>query len=141
MARALQELDERAEQRERDANSARQRAATRTWWGTPASTSTEAWVSNWGATVTPNPLPAPQHTPAAPRTAPARSNSLISVIPQMSQGGDTTRFCVLAEDLMVGDGALDHLLTQDEGDNLANELLEERAKGEVDGEGPTPMEH
>ena len=56
--------------------------------------------------------------------------SQLSIIPQMSQAADTTRFTVVAEDIMVGQGDLDHLLVQDDlsGETLME--LEERERGD-----------
>ena len=124
MAATLRALDMRAAERERQAATVRDRAATRVWWDTPASTRTRTWVDT-GRSSTPNLTPAPFRTPAA-----NRAPSQLSIIPQMSQAADTTRFTVVAEDIMVGQGDLDHLLVQDDlsGETLME--LEERERGD-----------
>ena len=45
----------------------------------------------------------------------------------MSQGGDTTQFTVIAEDITMGQGDLDHLLVQD---HLSGEMVMELEEGE-----------
>ena len=55
----------------------------------------------------------------------------------MSQGGDTTQFTVIAEDITMGQGDLDHLLVQDD---LSGEMVMELEEG-VGGEGENQMDH
>ena len=45
----------------------------------------------------------------------------------MSQGGNKMHFTVIAEDITMGQGELDHLLTQDD---LSGEMIVELEEGE-----------
>ena len=131
MARALQELEDRAETSESQAREERGRAATREWWRTPASRSTRAWVTTGGASATAtqaNQPPPTFLTPVPPRN-PQRHPSTFSTAPQLSRGSsspmDTTVFSVAAEDLTRGIGLHNHLLEEDYLKHEVLELMEE----------------
>ena len=103
MAGAMRDLEEKAKEKEQQAREERGRMAARTWWGTPASTTTRAWVASGGAMATPNPTPFLTPAPPGPQRVPYTRPSLH---PLQSQG-DTTVFSVRAEDLTVGVGQMD----------------------------------
>ena len=81
--------------------------------------------------------PATFRTPQA--TRPRRIPSQTSTAPQL--GHDSSHFTVLAEDITVGQGALDHLLQQDDLANKVIELEEEGEEGQGQGQEGDQQQH